>query len=394
MNKIAYLDCSQGISGDMILGAFVDSGLSVRDLKKELSCLEIGRFDLKAQTVKRGHISGTKIDISAKSKIHFSDLKSILKVIDTSGIDSQSKQIARTVFTNLAQAEAKVHKQDINDVHFHQLGQLDTMVDIVGCALALKLLGIEKMYSSAVMLGEGKVKFEGTELPLPAPATLELLKGRKVTINPLITHEIVTPTGAAIITSLSEEKPGPLSMRVLNVGYGAGTYNNEDSGVNLLRLVIAEPIHDYTTDTINVIETNLDDMLALNFELLFERLFAAGALDVYTVPIMMKKSRPGILLSVQAPDDVLDRILSIIFAETTTLGVRINKIFRRKAKRKILNLETDYGIIVRVKIATVAGKVVNVAPEYEDCKKISQKQKLPFKLVYEQIKAQAYRRFI
>jgi len=391
--KIAYLDCFQGVSGDMILGAFVDSGLSIRDLKKELSKLAIGRFDLKAQSVKRGHISGTKIEISAKSKIHFPDLKSVLKVVDKSGIDSQSKKVARTVFTNLAQAEAKVHKQDINDVHFHQLGELDTIIDIVGCALALKLLGIEKMYSSAIMLGVGSVKFEAADLPLPAPATLELLKGRKVTINPQITHEIVTPTGAAIIASLSEEKLEPLSMRVLNVGYGAGTHNNENSGVNLLRLVIAEPIDDYSTDAINVIETNLDDMLALNFELLFERLFEAGALDVYTMPIMMKKSRPGTLLSVQAQDDNLDRVLSVIFAETTTLGVRINKMFRRKAKRKILNLKTDYGIIVRVKIATVAGKVVNVAPEYEDCKKISNKNKLPFKIVYEQVKAQAYRRF-
>ncbi len=392
MGKIAYLDCFSGISGDMVLGAFVDCGLEISQLKKEISKLKIGDFDIKAKKVKRGHISGTKINIFARGKTRLSRLQGIIKLIDTSKIAPGPKRIAKDIFTNLAKAEAKVHNQSLNSVHFHQLGELDTVIDILGTAIAIEYFGLKKIYSSGITLGTGTVNFQGRVLPLPAPATVELIKKRTVSINSQIKYEMVTPTGAAILSTISKEKLESLPMRINKVGYGAGTYN-DPMRPNLLRIIIADSGDRYATDTVNIVEANLDDMLALNFELLFERLFRSGALDVYTTAIMMKKLRPGTLLSVQVPDENLDTILAIIFEETTSLGVRINKVARRKLARKVLNLKTDYGIIVKVKIGIMDSKIVNIAPEYDDCKKIAQQKNLPFKMVYDRIKAQAFRKF-
>lgn len=386
--KIAYFDCFSGISGDMVLGAFVDCGLKLSLLKKELLKLKIGNFDIKAKQVKRGHIKGTKIDLLAKKRIRFNDLKSIITVIDKSAIEHTAKQLIKEVFVNLAKAEAKVHKQNMNLVHFHQLGELDTIVDIAGCVLAMKLLGISKIYSSPLTIGTGRVRFKKYSFPLPAPATLELIKGRTLNINSSITHELITPTGAAILSTLTEEITEFLPMRIQKIGYGAGSDNNNDLP-SLLRVVIAELAHSYKTDNITVVEANIDDMLPFKFEILFERLFSAGALDVYTTPVMMKKSRLGTLISVQAHDKDLDRILEVIFKEATTLGVRLHRVDRRKLDRKTLNIKTDYGIIVRVKLGFLNSEIVNIAPEYEDCKKIAQKKSLPVKMVYDRIKARA-----
>lgn len=393
MKKIAYFDCFSGISGDMLLGAFVDCGLSLAALKKELSKLKVKGFDLKAKKVKRNNLAGTKIDVIIKKDQKFPDLKSVLKLIKASRLDDDTKQKSKDVFIALAKAEAKVHKLDMHSVHFHQLGQLDTVIDVVGCLLAIKMLGIKDLYSSAITSGSGSIKLEDEELPLPAPAVLELLKHRTMKLNPDIQHELVTPTGAAIISTLTKELSNLMPWRILKIGYGAGTYTHPTLP-NLLRVVLAEMPITYDADLINLVEVNLDDTLPLNFEILFERLFFAGALDVYTSSIMMKKMRPAILLSVQAKDEDLDNILSIIFKETSTLGVRINKIARRKLERKILKLKSDYGIMVKVKIGLLQGKVINIAPEYEDCKKISQKLNLPFKIVYERVKSQAVKELV
>ncbi len=390
--KIAYFDCFSGISGDMVLGAFIDSGLKLSDLKRELSKLKIPKFEIKAQKVKRGHIRGTKVQISSKKIFRIAGLKNAIDIIDKSRLDAQSKKLSKEIFTNLAKAEAAVHGQPIKKVHFHQLGELDTIIDIVGCVLALKLMGIEKVYSSSLLIGTGTVNSHGEVFPLPAPAALELIKKRTVNINPQITHELITPTGAAIIATLTQEITPFVNFKILKTGYGAGTHNRQDSA-NLFRIIIAEDVCGSASDSITVIETNIDDNLPLNFEMLFERLLKAGALDVYTQPVMMKKMRLGVLLNVQSEDKDVQKITDIIFKETSTIGLRFNRVTRRKLIRKILNLKTNYGIIVRVKIAYLGEKIVNIAPEYEDCKKIARIKALPLKSVYDKVKAQALKKF-
>jgi len=390
--RIAYFECFAGISGDMVLGAFVDSGLKLSALTREIAKLKIGPVKLKARKVKRGHITATKVDICLKKKIRFSNFKELITAIDKSTLDSQIKRSARDILTGLVKAEARVHRQSRAALHFHQLGDPDTLIDIVGCVAALRLLDIDKVYSSGVTFNSAAVFPAKEAFPLPAPAAMELLKGHTITIHPGITHEMVTPTGAAIIAALSQEIVQPFPMRILKIGYGAGTYNK---GIlpNVLRISIAELPREFCQDQVTVIEANIDDMLALNFEILFERLFAAGALDVYTQPVMMKKSRPATVLHVQADEVNVEKVVRVLFEETTTLGVRLHTVARRKLKRKVLNLKTNYGIIVRVKIAMLGARIVNIAPEYDDCKKIAQRKSLPFKTVYSHIKAQALQRF-
>ncbi|MCK4994575.1 MAG: nickel pincer cofactor biosynthesis protein LarC [Candidatus Omnitrophica bacterium] len=390
--KIAYFDCFSGISGDMVLGAFIDSGLKLSDLKKELLKLKIPKFEIKAVKVKRGHIKGTKVQIVSKKKFRIENLKSAINIIEKSKIDIQSKKISKEIFTKLAQAESDVHNEPIAKVHFHQLGELDTIVDIVGCVLAIKLLGIEKVYSSSITIGTGMVNSHGEIFPLPAPAALELIKKRTININPQITHEVITPTGAAIIAMLTREITPSVNMKVLKIGYGAGTHTRPNSS-NLLRIMIAEDVAELENDSITILESNIDDTLPLNFELLYDRLFKAGALDVYTHPVMMKKMRSGLLLNVQAQDRDVSKITNIIFKETSTIGLRLQRVSRRKLMRKVLNLRTNYGIIVGVKIAYLGGKIVNIAPEYDDCKKIAQKRAIPFKNVYDKVKAEALKKF-
>ncbi|MBU0635168.1 MAG: nickel pincer cofactor biosynthesis protein LarC [Candidatus Omnitrophica bacterium] len=389
--KIAYFDCCWGASGDMILAAFIDLGLSIKSLKQELSKLKIGKFDLSTKKVRRGHAWATQLEVITQANKRLPDLKSIFRVIDRSRLDKEIKEKAKTIFLNLARAEAKVHKEKLDKLCFHQIGELDTIIDIVGCLIALKMLKIECVYIDRLTIGAGSVEFENTKLPLPAPAALELLKKFKIEINSQIRYETVTPTAAAIIASLACQIDNSLSIKVEKIGYGAGAYNRPELP-NVLRVLIADSVAPKVTDWVNVLETNIDDCLPLNFEILFERLFSAGALDVYSSSVMMKKNRPGILLSVQAQDEDLDKILKVIFSETTTLGIRINRVMRRKLERKTLNLKTDYGIIVRVKTAYLDGEIMNIAPEYEDCKKVSKKKKLPFKTVYERIKAQAVKK--
>ena len=392
--KIAYIDCYSGISGDMLLGGLIDCGVKVSELKKELAKLKIKGVDIRIRQVKRGHITGTKVDIVGDHLRHFHNLKEVLNCLNKSKLEISVKKIAVDVFTILAKAEAKVHRQKLDTVHFHQLGSLDTIVDVVGCILAIKMLGVEKVYASAVTLGSGKVQCGKDVFPLPAPATLQLLKDRTVFIDASLRHETVTPTGAALLSALTHELPAHFPLQVKNVGYGAGSYS-DDKLANLLTVMVAESEEKYLTDRITVIEANIDDILPLNFEILFERLFGAGALDVYTVPVMMKKMRQGTLLHVQVSDEkfIINSILSVIFTETTTIGVRITSVSRRKLTRKTLKLKTNYGIIVRVKIAQLSGGIVNIAPEYEDCKKIALQKNKSFKLVYDTIKAQAVKEF-
>jgi uncharacterized protein (TIGR00299 family) protein len=392
--KIAYFDCSSGISGDMVLGAFIDLGLPLKKLKTELAKLNPGSFDLKVKKVKCGHIKATKVDVVNGSKKRFNDLKSMIRFVDKSKLDRCSKEKIRLILTTLAKAEAKVHKQSLDKVHFHQLGELDTIIDIAGCVLAAKLLGIEQMFAGSLVSGSGTIKFGKHVFPLPAPAAAELLKKRTLRIDPDIKHETVTPTGAVLVACMTKEIKHMPHIQIENIGYGAGSYRSDNLPGSLRIITGTSADKDIGhQDRVFVVETNIDDTLGLNFDMLFERLFLVGALDVFTCAVMMKKQRPGVLLQIQTEENNLEPVINTVFEETSTIGLRINQVIRRRLNRKILKLKTDYGIIVRVKIAYSQGRIMNIAPEYEDCKAISKKKSLPFKSVFEKIKAQAIKKF-
>ena len=386
--KIAYFDCFSGISGDMTLGAFLDAGLGIDVLRKELRRLGLNGYEISAKRVKRGEITGTKFDCILKGKAQsgrhaHSDLESILKMINKSALSRGVKETASKIFTTLGKAEAAVHGCDLEDVHFHEVGNVDSIVDIVGTAIAVHELGIEKLSSSNVVLGKGYALTHDGVLPVPSPATMALLKGIPVAMS-RVEAEIVTPTGASILKALCDSF-GPMPpMRPSGVGYGAGSINLKEMP-NMLRIVIGDSGDAYKKDSVSVIETNIDDMSPQVFEYLFERLFREGAFDVYVTPIQMKKSRPAFCLSVIAEERLLEKIAAAIFEETTSIGLRYHRADRLKLERRIVSAVTKYGRI-KVKVGLGPGGIKIASPEYEDCLKIAKKKKVPFKLVYEEAK--------
>ncbi len=386
--KILYFDCFSGISGDMTLGAFLDAGLKIGVLRRELKRLKLGGYEISAKRVKRGGIMGTKFDCAIKARpaggshAH-SELKSILRLIEKSAMPKPVKETAALIFTTLGKAEAAAHGCPLEDVHFHEVGNVDSIVDIVGAAIAIHELGIEKISSSAVVLGKGYALTQAGILPVPSPATMALLKGIPVSMA-RVEAEIVTPTGASILKALCGGF-GPMpAMRPSMVGYGAGSAKLKEMP-NMLRVVIGDSADSYGTDSIFVVETNIDDMSPQVFEYLFERLFKEGALDVYITPIQMKKSRPAFCLSVIAKEHVLEKIAAIIFEETSSIGLRYHKADRLKLERRAVNVRTKYGDI-RMKVASGPGGIIKSSPEYDDCLSIAKKNKIPFELVYEEAK--------
>ncbi len=287
---------------------------------------------------------------------------------------------------NLAKAEAKVHRTEISEIHFHEVGAVDAIVDIVGSVAGLELLGIDRIYASAINTGQGYVMAAHGKLPVPAPATAELLKNVPI-YSSGTEKELTTPTGAAIITTLSSYfGPKPL-MRVQKIGYGAGTYEIEIP--NLLRIDVGEI--EQNLGKIKVVETNIDDMNPQFYEYIMENLFENGALDVYFTPIQMKKNRPATKISVIVSEDHLFKVKEILLKETTTLGIRIFDTQREIVERKIEEIDTQFGKI-KVKIGILDGKVVNVAPEYEECKKIAKENGVPIKNIYQMLYAELERR--
>src|SRR3989304_4840263 len=338
--KIAYFDCCAGISGDMVLGALVDSGLDVSILRRELAKLHLGDYSISASKDERHHITGTNIKVRFKESGHHRTFKEIKNIINKSRLTTKVKVLSTSIFENLAKAEAKVHGCRVDDVHFHEVGAIDSIVDIVGTAIGIEKLGIGQVYASPLPLGSGWVKTSHGRMPVPAPATLELLKGVPVASS-LTASELTTPTGAAIIKTLSLSFGNMPHMEIQGAGYGIGDRSFKEIP-NILRL------------------------------------FINGALDVFLMPIQMKKGRPAILLKVLCPENKKGNIIDIIFEETTTIGVRTYEVERHCLERRIENVSTPYGK-VRVKVAERNGKVLNIQPEYEDCKKIAEKKKLPLK---------------
>lgn len=377
--KLIYFDCFAGVAGDMILGALVDAGVPLDQLSAELAKLNVAGFKLAANKAVKNGVSGTKIDVITEEQKTHRHLRDITEIIDKSDLSDTVKTRSVQIFQTLADAEAKVHNTTPEKIHFHEVGALDAIVDIVGSVIGLQLLGVDEVYASRIHVGTGFVECEHGKIPLPAPATLEILHGVP-TFSTGIKSELTTPTGAAILKTLVKEF-GPMpAMTIDATGYGAGTRDLEIP--NLLRAVLGNTkAGDFETDQVTVIECNLDDMTGEHLGYVFQQLLEAGALDVWFTPIQMKKNRPATLLSVLSANNDADRMIEMILAETSTLGVRVQRMERRKLEREIITVSTTYGD-VRVKVCRMGDRVRNFAPEYDDCKSLAQSNDVPFADIY------------
>ena len=385
--KILYFDCFSGIAGDMIIGALIDAGLDLDKLRAALATLDVPGYTLTAEKTVRNSITGTKfeVDVSGEDHAH-RHLKDIVALIDNSQVSDRVKELSKKTFQHLAAAEAAIHGESVDSVHFHEVGGVDSIVDIVGSFVGLEMLGIEACYASPVHLGTGFVRSAHGKIPVPAPATVALLENVPV-YSTGIRAELVTPTGAAVLVTLAREF-GPMPhMKVARTGYGAGTRELEIP--NLLRVCIGESAGPATKrEELVLVETNIDDMNPQLFDHVSEKLFETGSLDVYLTPVQMKKGRPATVLSALTRPDNLDAVLGVIFAETTTLGVRVNRLERAYLDREFVKVDTPYGPVT-VKVARTAGGVANISPEYEECRAIANEKGLALKDVYDEVKAAA-----
>ncbi len=410
MTKTLYLDCFAGASGDMLVGAMLDCGLDFELLRSELRKLGVEGYELSLTRVDRSGISSAKFDVrlSGESHSHSHEhhhehshehhhghshehrrhhehshshehhhehrgLSEIKCIISSSSLSERVKQRAQTIFQRIGEAESKIHGIPIETVHFHEVGAIDSIVDIVGCCVAFDALKIERIISSPLHVGSGAFKCAHGTYPVPGPATAELLKGVPI-YSKEIEGELVTPTGAAIISTLAESYgPAPM-MKIEKIGYGAGT-RDYPKFPNVLRAIIGELEEDAdrTPTTVTVIEANIDDLNAQVFGYLMEKALAAGALDIFYTPIQMKKNRPGVLLTLLCKPGDRERMCDIIFRETTTLGVRYRNEQREILRREFVTVETEYGPI-RIKVSRARdGRVMNASPEFEDCRVAAEK---------------------
>ena len=381
---IAYFDCFSGISGDMTLGALVDAGVAIEVLRAELEKLDLPGYEITALKVMRSGISATKVHVCLDEKEqparHLADIK---KLIEASTLTTSIKQKCINIFDRLAEAEAGVHGTTPDKVHFHEVGAVDAIVDVVGSVIGLEILDITAIVGSPVNVGSGTIKTAHGTLPVPAPATAELLKGIP-SYGSSIPFELTTPTGAVILSTLASSF-GPMPhMRLKRIAHGAG--GREIPGQpNVLRLMIGEPVAAYEEDSSLVIETSIDDMNPQVYDYLIEKLMTQGAQDVYLTPIVMKKGRPAILLSVLTDKTKTEVLLDTIFHETTSIGVRILEVGRKKLTREIKEVDTLYGRI-RIKVSKRGDEILTATPEYDDCRRIAEEKHVALKTVLEEAK--------
>ena len=381
--RIAYFDCFSGASGDMILGSLIDAGLSTRRLREELKKLRLQTVHLKVKKVLKRGISATQVIVEGRSeKRSHRNLKEILRIIERSGAEAEVKEKSKEIFRRIASVEGKIHRTPMEEIHFHELGGLDSIVDIVGSVWGIRQLGIERLYVSKVNVGTGFVKCEHGILPVPAPATLSLMEGKPI-YSSGVERELCTPTGAALLTTLASEFGSMPLINIERIGYGAGRDNLPHP--NLLRLIIGTSESTSGKEKVVVIETNIDDMNPQFYDYLIEKLLAMEVLEVFITPILMKKNRPGHLLTIICPSEKLPSVTKFLLRETTTLGLRWHEEERAKTDREILTKETKYGKI-RFKLASWEGRVVNLSPEYEDCKRSALEKGVPLKEVFEEAK--------
>jgi hypothetical protein len=392
--KLAYLDCSSGISGDMFLAALLDAGVELDRLRAELAKIELGPYEFTQSRVMRKGLAGNHVDIVIPDKQPHRHLSHIEKLVGAAAVDGAAKQKALQVFRRLGEAEARLHNQPIEKIHFHEVGAVDAILDIVGVCLGLAMLGNPELVCSPLNVGGGSVEAAHGTLPVPAPATAELLKGIPV-YSSGVESELVTPTGAALVSTLATGFGPVPAMKVERIGYGAGAIDFTRHP-NIARLMLGEKTEGAGTasgsegdETVLVIEANIDDMNPQLYGHFAEKALAAGALDVTCSPLQMKKNRPGLLVSVISKPELESTLTRLLFEETTTIGVRISEARRKVLEREVVKVETAYGP-VRMKLARLDGKIVNAAPEFEDCRRLADEGSVPLKEVMQAAQS-AYR---
>jgi len=401
--RLAYFDCPSGAAGDMVMGALVDAGVPFEALRGELGKLNLPGFTLERREVMKGVFRATKVDVHVHDHDHSHgeaghshaephgrhhhpdrNLGSILSIISASTLDAGVKANAARIFTRLAEAEARVHGTTIDQIHFHDVGAVDAIVDVLGACIGLHLLGIDAVHCSALPVGGGFVTGAHGRIPIPGPGTAELLKGFPV-VDTGVRRELVTPTGAAILTTLAASAGTMPAMTVEAVGYGAGTMDLDTP--NVLRLFVGQGTRAAGRETIMQVETTVDDMQPQLWETVMERLFDAGALDVYLTPVIMKKSRPGTVLTALCAPDRVTELSRVLFEESPTIGVRWTAYQRERLAREMVTLPTVYGSIP-FKVSRLDGRVVTATPEFDEVRRIARAKGLPVREVLDQARAE------
>ncbi|MBS4224337.1 nickel pincer cofactor biosynthesis protein LarC [Lederbergia citrea] len=408
--RVLYIDCFSGISGDMMVGALIDAGATPERIEQELKKLNVSGYTIEWKKVMKEGISSTKFDViltrdksgdshghhehahghdhdhnhdhghTHHDHHHHNRYDDIVQLIDESDLALGVKERSKQIFAPIAESEAKIHQMAIEDVHFHEVGAIDSIVDIVATAIALEELEIEKVVTSHVPLGSGRIRCAHGIYPVPAPATLDMLKHVPIASSDLM-YELTTPTGAGIVVSQTDSFGTMPAMKVTSIGYGAGT-RNIPSRPNVLRVMVGEAMESTASETITVLECQLDDMPGEAFGFVMDKLFDQGALDVYFTPIFMKKNRPGTLITVLAESGEEMKLEDILLRETTTLGVRKSTWLRNILQREIVPIDTKFGPI-NIKQALKNGTVIREVPEYEDVKKAALEYGVTFQEVYQ-----------
>ncbi len=391
--KLAYFDCPAGAAGDMILGALVDAGCPLELLRAELAKVDLHGYELTVSEVRRAGFRGKRVEVRVEPQAqHQRRLPEILALIETSGLSPRVKDRGARVFRRLAEAEGRVHGEPPDRVEFHDVGAVDAIIDVLGAVIGLEALGVAVTHLSPLPLGRGITNGPHGPLPVPAPAVLEMLKGLPIFDNG-IRGELVTPTGAAILTTLAECAGSLFPMRLQAVGLGAGS---RDLLIpNLLRLFLGEsdvPLSDEAIESLTMVETTLDDMTPQLFEPLMERLLEAGAVDVYLTPVIMKRSRPGVVLTVSCSPDAVPVVTDLIFQETTTLGVRWREQRRVRLARELHRLPTSFGVLT-FKVARRGGQVVQVSPEFEEARRLARERGMSLRDLLDQLRRDGWAAF-
>jgi len=377
--KTLYFDCFAGASGDMILGALIAAGVDQTAFKQQLALLNVDGYSINFEMVDRSGISAIYARVQTAEERAHRHLSGILKIIYNSGLSDPVKEQAARIFSRLAEAEARVHNLPVERIHFHEVGALDAIIDVVGAAIGFELFGIERFVSSALHVGSGTVNMDHGRFPVPPPAVAELLKGVPFYSTDIV-GELVTPTGAAIITTVCTDYGAIPQMRLEQTGYGAGT-RQYDKFPNALRVLIGDD--QSTTSDVErlwMIETNMDDISPQILGHVMERAFDLGALDCYFTSVQMKKNRPGVLLSLLCRNEHRLALNELLFSETTTLGLRCYEVERRALERRIVTVETQYGPI-DVKVAQLNGHILKEMPEYEQCRQAARDANVPLRVV-------------
>jgi pyridinium-3,5-bisthiocarboxylic acid mononucleotide nickel chelatase len=383
--KTLYFDCFAGASGDMVLGAMVAAGVDPQQLKDQIALLGVEGYAIDFQTVDRSGISATYARVHVPHEHKHRHLSDILKIIYESQLSDSVKDRAAKIFSRLAEAEARVHNTPVERVHFHEVGALDAIIDVVGAAICFDLLGVERFVSSPLHVGSGTVEMDHGRCPVPPPAVAELLKGVPFYATDIV-GELVTPTGAAIITTVCKEFSPIPQLRLEQAGYGAGTREYEKFP-NVLRVLIGDDETSASMDErLWMLETNMDDISPQILGHVMDRAFELGALDCYFTSVQMKKNRPGVMLSILCRGEQRSALAKMLFAETTTLGIRSYQVERRALDRKIVRVETQYGPI-DVKVAQLNGHVLKEMPEYEQCRRAALAAGVPLRAVEEAARA-------